>query len=693
MADGQDSGFVYIDDILVASKDKEEHEWRLRLVLDCLRECSMVLNGKKCVMGVSKMDYLGHHISASGILPMPQCVAAIKEHPQPTTARGLQTYLGMVNFYRRFLPAAANVLRPLTEALKGAPKGKISWSADMERSFAQSKAAMLNAAELAHPSPGADLSLTTDASDTHVGAVLTQHLPGVVDRPLAFFSAKLNKAQAKYSAFDRELLACCLAVKHFRWMLEGRSFCIYTDHKPLCFALHRVSDSCSARQQRHLALLAEFTSDIRHVPGRENRVADALSRPAAVVAPSSVTVPWEELADAQAVCEETARLAASSALRVERVLCGGAAVLVDWSTGVPRPLVPPSFQRRVFLAVHELAHPGIRATQRLIAGRFVWRGCAADVAKWCRECQQCGRSKVTVQEKTAVKPITVPSARFWHVHVDIVGPLPVAASGASYLLTIIDRCTRWPEAVPLRGISAQECADAFLAGWVARHGVPHTITTDRGTQFTGAVWACLCGTLKMRHITTTAFHPQSNGMVERLHRQLKDGLRARQAAAQWLEHLPWVLLGIRAAPKEDSGISAAEAVFGGQLALPGQLVDPAGAVSLPLSEAAVDKGLSIPLRARSYAEAAGGRPSVLQGAEYVYVRRGPAGGPFQSAYEGPYKVVSKEEKVVRLEIGGRVETVSADRLKPHRGESPAVAAPPKRGRPPGSGGGGRPSPL
>ncbi len=200
----------------------------------------------------------------------------------------------------------------------------------------------------------------------------------------------------------------------------------------------------------------------------------------------------------------------------------------------------------------------------------------------------------------------------------------------SYLLTIIDCCTRCPEAVPLRGISAQECTDAFL---VARHGVPHTITMDRGTQFTGVVWACLCSTLKMRHITTTAFHPQSNGIVERLHRQLKDGLRACQAAAQRLEHLPWVLLGIKAAPKEDSGVSEAETVFGGQLALPGQLLDPAGTVSLPLSEAAMDKGLSIPLRARSYAEAAGGRPSVLKGAEFVYVRRGPAGGHFQAAYD------------------------------------------------------------
>ena len=103
----------------------------------------------------------------------------------------------------------------------------------MEQAYNLSKSAMLNAPELAHPLPGAEISLTTDASDTHVGAVLTQHVRGMGDRLLAFFLAKLDRAQSRYSAFNRELLACCLAVKHFRWMLEGRSFCLFTDHKPL----------------------------------------------------------------------------------------------------------------------------------------------------------------------------------------------------------------------------------------------------------------------------------------------------------------------------------------------------------------------------------------------------------------------------------------------------------------------------
>ena len=143
---------------------------------------------------------------------------------------------------------------------------------------------MLNAAELAHPYPQQPLSLQVDASGTHVGAVLHQGR-GVSQQPLGFFSMKLDQAQQRYSAFDRELLAAYLAVRHFRWILEGRDFYILTDHKPLTFALHRLSDAWSARQQRHMAYIAEFTSDLRHIAGKENVVADAISRPAAAVLP------------------------------------------------------------------------------------------------------------------------------------------------------------------------------------------------------------------------------------------------------------------------------------------------------------------------------------------------------------------------------------------------------------------------
>ena len=145
----------------------------------------------------------------------------------------------------------------------------------------------------------------------------------------------------------------------------------------------------------------------------------------------------------------------------------------------------------------------------------------------------------------------MPKRCFAHLHVDLVGPLPVS-SGFTFLFTVIDRTTRWPEAIPLSSTTAADCASALLQGWIQRFGVPDTITSDRGAQFTSSLWSSLCQLLNIPHAPTTAYHPQSNGLVERMHRRLKDALRARAAGSDWYLHLPWVMLGIRAAWRDDS---------------------------------------------------------------------------------------------------------------------------------------------
>jgi transposase InsO family protein len=142
------------------------------------------------------------------------------------------------------------------------------------------------------------------------------------------------------------------------------------------------------------------------------------------------------------------------------------------------------------------------------------------------------------------------------------GRPPAALRGHTYLFTIIDKTSRWPEAIPLSSITAADCARALFAGRVSRFGVPATITSDRGAQFTSALWSGLCSLLKIQHSPTTAYHPQSNRLVERFHRWLKDALRSWAAAADWHDHLPWVMQGIKASFREDSEFSPAEAVFG-----------------------------------------------------------------------------------------------------------------------------------
>jgi hypothetical protein len=267
---GLDFSFVYLDDIVLASHSVEEHVVHLRQLFERLQQFGLVINGEKCIFGQSSVEFLGHKVSAKGALPLQGNVKAILDFPQPQSVKQLQGFLGSVNFYRRFLPGAARFLKPLTDSLKGSPKptALVQWSPEMVKAFKTAKAAVATATHLVHPSPGAEICLMVDASADHVGAALQQRFsPSAGWQPLGFFSKKLDAAQMKYSAFDRELWACVAGICHFRFLLEGRRFSVLTDHKPLTYALGRTSEPWTARQARHLSYIAEFTGDIRHVSG------------------------------------------------------------------------------------------------------------------------------------------------------------------------------------------------------------------------------------------------------------------------------------------------------------------------------------------------------------------------------------------------------------------------------------------
>lgn len=197
--------------------------------------------------------------------------------------------------------------------------------------------------------------------------------------------------------------------------------------------------------------------------------------------------------------------------------------------------------------------------------KFVWKGIQKQVGLWAKQCVAC---QSATHVKAPLAPFPVPHRRFDHIHVDLVGPLP-PSQGCSYLLTVIDRFTRWPEVIPLSDITADECARALLFHWITRFGVPLDMVSDRGPQFTGQLWTSLSTLLGIQLHHTTAYHPQANGLIERFHRHLKSALRARLNGPNWMRELPWVLLGIRTTPKEDLGCSSAELVFGSPLTVPG----------------------------------------------------------------------------------------------------------------------------
>ena len=536
--------YDYIDDILVASATKEEHLEHLHEVCRRLETYGIVVNPSKCVLGTDSLDFLGHRVDRHGIRPLEEKVDAVHHFPQPTSQRKLRQFLGLVNFYHRFIPGCARILQPLNALLTGSSKGdrRLVWTPDAEAAFHRIKDVLADATLLVHPKPDAPICLITDASDTAVGAVLQQRIDSIWS-PLAYFSRKLNPTETRYSTFDRELLAVYLAIKHFRHLVEGRPFFLVTDHKPLMFALARQSQHHSPRQIRHLDFIAQFTSDIRFLKGSSNAAANALSRVEVDTLHASSnsisSIDFAAMAHAQ---QDDPAITDSSSLQLRAVPLPteDVTLLCDMSTGTPRPYVPQPFRRAVFDTLHSLSHPGIRATQRLVTTRFVWPGVNADVRQWARSCLHCQRSKVHRHTVTPLGTLATPDARFSHIHIDLVGPLP-PSQGYSYLLTCVDRFTRWPEAIPLPNITAPTVAQAFVSGWIARFGTPSTITTDRGAQFESDLFAQLMRLLGSHRVRTTAYHPAANGLVERFHRQLKAGL-STAPCTQWIDPAtgpPW----------------------------------------------------------------------------------------------------------------------------------------------------------
>lgn len=669
---GLDFCFAYLDDILIASKSEKEHLQHLRILLARLNEFGVVINIDKCVFGRPEIEFLGYLINQHGTRPNDSKVAVIKNFSQPETVDQLKRFLGMLNYYRRFLPHAAKTQVPLLECTKGNKKKDktlINWTPERLQSFTNCKEELANATLLAHPSANARLCLMVDASDYAIGGVVNQFKNRRWE-PLAFFSKRLSPAETKYSTYDRELKAIYASIRHFQNILEARNFTIFTDHKPLVFAFFQRNEKASPRQLRHLDYIGQFSTDIQHISGKDNIVADTLSRVNNVSSISfSSALDYKLIAQQQKVDDELKQLRKRrSGLSLVKVQFQKVFLTCDVSTGSPRPYIPSSLRKDVFEHVHNLCHAGVKPTTKLIKKSFIWPSMTKDIEIFCKSCIPCQKTKTQKHNKTAFQPISTPNSRFEHVHIDIVGPLP-PSEGFTYCLTLIDRFSRWPEAIPIQDISAETVAKAFYLNWISRFGIPLRLTTDQGVQFESFLFTELNKLLGTRKIRTTAYHPQANGMIERWHTTLKNAIKCH-ANHRWMETLPTILLGLRSVILENINASPAELVYGTTLRLPFHFFENSTPTILPNHNMFIERLKEIMNNLKPVPSSNHNTKHKtfvhkdMETCTHVFIRNDSVRKSLQATYDGPFEVIARNQKHFTVNVKGKHKQISLDRLKP-----------------------------
>ncbi|GFT30200.1 putative gag-pol protein [Nephila pilipes] len=355
------------------------------------------------------------------------------------------------------------------------------------------------------------------------------------------------------------------------------------------------------------------------------------------------------------------RRSRSNSARYEFCCCD---IFYDSSTKKKRPYIPESFRKIVFNSVHNLAHPGIKATTKLLKSKFVWPSINKDARTWTRSCLKCQKSKVTRHVQSPFQQYHNVSKCFTEINLDIIGPLP-SSEGFRYCLTIIDRYSRWPEAIPLPDIRAETVADNLLKGWIARFGTPLVITTDQGTQFEAQLFQELSKLIGFKRNRTTSYHPQANGCIERWHRTLKASIMCHENES-WTRSLPIILLGLRTTWRADFQSTPAELLYGENIRLPCDFFE--DTKFQPQSEFVQKlKATMKQVKPIPFSYNCKQKPFVfkdLKNCSHVFVRTDIIRQSLQPPYHGPYQVIKRSDKIFTLLVKNKNVNISIDRLKP-----------------------------
>lgn len=677
---------VYLDDIIVVGRSWEEHIGNLTLVLARLQEAQLKLQLKKCYFLQHQVEYLGHIISEYGITTDPKKTEAVRQFPVPNNPTALRAFLGLASYYRRFVKDFAVMSAPLTKLLR--KDQPFHWTEEQEVSMNQIKNALVSPQVLAYPDFEQPFILATDASGKAIGAVLSQIQDGR-ERPLAYASRTLNPAETRYTITERELLAAVWGVKHFQHFLLGRRFRLQTDHIALTYAL-KLRDPTS-RIARWVLKLADFDFETQYRPGNQLGHVDGLSR-AQINNIQEISCPAELLRTAQSLDPWTNSLAHITDGRYLQK--DGIQYLVGKDNGeqVLKPLIPSALRSWYLELCHSspwAGHAGVERTLALLQRHCHWPKMISSVKEYVKACEVCQKRNNPTGLTAPIQQPYIPTKPGDIIGIDIVGPLS-PSRGFTHILTVVDHFTKYAEAYPLQTTSTRTICDILLREYFTRHGIPERILSDRGANFTSSILKELCQLHGIKKLQTTAYHPQSNGVVERFHRTLVDiiaKLSPRQGC-DWADWLPIALAAYRNLRHGSTGYSPNYLVYGRELSY--QVPEPHGMPQnaewqkricrLRRVYTSVQTTLLQEWKQRERTVNARRTPRYFQEGQPVYLRQMavPTGIPkkFFSPWIGPLTIQKRLSEVtyVLQDTVGKTQIVHISRLKPaytqHRNDGP-----------------------
>ena len=580
----QEGVSCYLDDILISGSSPEEHDRRLRNVLNCLQSAGLRLKLDKCQFGLKEVQYLGFRIDGEGIHPSESKVEAIVKAPEPKDVSQLRAYLGLLNFYRKFIPKASTLLEPLNKLLRS----KVAWHWDSEQkdAFEASKKVLLNSNLLVHFDPTKPLVLVADSSSYGVGAVLC-HLIDGVERPICFASRTLTPTERNYSQLEKEALAIIYALRQFHFYLWGQNnFTLVTDHKPLLGLFGQtklISPMSSGRIQRWSLMLQAYKFTLVHRSGALLGTADALSRLPLKATTDATPVPadWTNLINfldwapvtGLHISQHTNRDPVlskilkfcengwpSSAMgdpglspyirRKDELSIQNGCVL--WGS---RVVIPPKLRAALLDELHS-GHVGSSRMKELARSYLWWPQLDADLEGVTNSCSTCLENRAS-PPKAMLHPWEWPD-RPWHrLHIDHAGPV----NGQTFLI-IVDAHSKWVEIFPTKGTTSKESIGC-LQHIFSTFGLPVSIVSDNGPGFVSAEFEDFMQKCGIRHIKTAVYKPSTNGLAERMVQTFKRALKASSEPLKLT--IERFLFNYRMTPHATTGVSPAELMFGRKL--------------------------------------------------------------------------------------------------------------------------------